>query len=136
MFTGGFFIGKANGDKASRVIEFGYQHPEQENRIDTKEMYSDIEHQSTIDNIMMILMAKEKITNVQVNSTQPDIYLTVKSPKKYVGLISSSVWFTDEGAIIGPVGEDQNDSYYRINKGEADYIKEKAGYDNYQNSSM
>lgn len=78
----------------------------------------------------MIYLHKDQISNVNVNLDKPDVHISVINPKESAGLISSRLWFTNEGAIIGVrSGESWNQvKYFEINIDKANYIKEQIGY--------
>lgn len=127
-FLGGYMTGKVNAGEASREIRIGYDNIENVGRIDIKKVITDIENQEVVDNFMMIYLTKEKI--LSPNLANPNVYISVISPKQFTGLIDSRLWFTDEGAVIGMrSGEswDQVD-YFKINKNDANYIKEQIEY--------
>ncbi|MGG3800617.1 hypothetical protein [Metabacillus fastidiosus] len=68
--------------------------------------------------------------NANPDTENPNIYIEVISPKRSVGLIDSKVWFTNEGAIISKRSGKSWDEveYYKLDKEDADYIKENIDY--------
>lgn len=129
-FIGGYFTGSMNNNEASREIRIGYKNIENPTQVDYHHVFKDNEEQSIVDNFLMIYLHKEKIENVNLDAETPDIYIKVTSPKRSVGLIDSRLWFTNEGAIIGQrSGESWEEvEYYRINIGDANYIKDNIDY--------
>jgi hypothetical protein len=126
IFLGGYFAGSINNNEASREIKIGYNNSDNPNQVDYNHIFTDTENQTIIDNFMMIYLHKEKITNVNLDVENPDIYISLMSPRQSVGLIDSRVWFTDEGAIIGERRGESWDrvEYYQIDESDANYIKE------------
>lgn len=127
-FLGGYLIGKGNTGEASREIRIGYDNKEIDGRIDIAKVISDTESQEIVDNFMMIYLTMEEITNP--NLANPNVHISVISPKQSTSLIDSRLWFTNKGAVIGiRSGEswDQVD-YFAINKNDANYIKEQVDY--------
>lgn len=130
LLLGGYFAGSINNNEVSREIKIGYKNNENPNRIDFPKSFTDVENQPIIDNMLMIYLNKKKIANVNIDVENPDIYIKVISPREFVGLIDSKVWFTDEGAIIGEHhGEDWDKvKYFKVDESEANYIKEIIDY--------
>ncbi|MFC4025529.1 hypothetical protein ACFOUV_17245 [Oceanobacillus longus] len=130
IFLGGYFTGNINNNEASRELRIGYKNNENPNQVDYSNIFTDTENQTIIDNFMMIYLHRDKLTNVNQDVENPDIYIVVMSPKQSVGLIDSRVWFIDEGAIIGErIGESWNQvEYYQIDKSDVNYIKEIIDY--------
>lgn len=123
-------IGKANPDEASREIIIGYENTENVGQIDIKKVITDTENQGIVDNFLMIYLYKERILDTNHDLGQPDVHISVMSPRQSTGLIDSRLWFTNEGALIGiRSGEswDQVD-YFEINKSDANYIKKQIDY--------
>ncbi|WP_332647049.1 hypothetical protein [Lysinibacillus sp. 54212] len=121
--------GNVNSTEASREIRIGYDNLENVGQIDIKKIITDTEDQDIVDNIMMIYLNKEKISNPNVE--YPDVHISVLSPRMSSGLIDSRLWFTDEGAIIGMRSGESWDrvDYFKINKNDADYIKKQIHYE-------
>jgi ABC-type oligopeptide transport system substrate-binding subunit len=130
IFLVGYVAGSINHNEASREIKIGYNNSDNPNRVDYNHIFTDTENQTIIDNFMMIYLHKEKITNVNLDVENPDIYISLMSPRQSVGLIDSRVWFTDEGAIIGERRGESWDrvEYYQIDESDANYIKENIDY--------
>lgn len=130
IFLGGYFIGYFNNNEASREIRIGYQNSFNPDRIDYHNIFTDVENQSIIDNFLMIYLHKDKIEKVNIDVENPDIFISVISPKQSVGLIDSKVWFTNEGAIIALRSGESWDKieYFKIGTSDASYIKEIIEY--------
>ncbi|MGG3928693.1 hypothetical protein ABET51_22320 [Metabacillus fastidiosus] len=130
IFLGGYFTGSINNNEASTEIRIGYKNSNNPDQIDYSTIFTNIENQDIVDNFIMIYLQKEKITNVNPDTENPDIYIDVISPKRSVGLIDSKVSFTNEGAIIGKRSGESWDEveYYKIDKEDANYIKENIDY--------
>ncbi|MGJ9459870.1 hypothetical protein [Oceanobacillus sp. CF4.6] len=127
---GGYFTGNINNNEASRELRIGYKNNENPNQVDYSNIFTDTENQTVIDNFMIIYLHRDKIANVNLDVENPDIYISLISPKQSVGLTDSKVWFIDEGAIIGErIGESWDQvEYYQIDKSDANYIKENIDY--------
>ncbi|GGD09585.1 hypothetical protein [Pontibacillus salipaludis] len=125
LFLGGYFVGINSPNEASREIRFGHQNSEHPNRVDDRYVFTDVENQTIIDTVMMIYVHKKPIENANVNEENPDLYMSVMSPRKSVGLIDARIWFTSDGAIIGERnGESWSEvEYYEMDESEAAYIK-------------
>ncbi|WP_243291794.1 hypothetical protein [Bacillus sp. FJAT-47783] len=119
-----------NSNEASREIWIGYDDNENVGQIDIKKVITDTESQGIVDNFMMIYLNKEKIFDANKELGKPDVHISINSPKQSTGLIDSRLWFEDEGAIIGiRSGESWNQvDYFKINKDDADYIKEQIDF--------
>ncbi|WP_307346310.1 hypothetical protein [Metabacillus malikii] len=130
IFIGGYFTGYINNNEASREIRIGYKNNVNPNQVDDKNIFTDTENQTIIDNFMMIYLHKEKVTDTQMDLENPDIYLNVINPKRSIGLIESRLWFNDRGAIIGErVGESWDEvEFFQIDNSDATYIKETIDY--------
>lgn len=133
LFSAGYFTHKLTNEtvqEVSREVQFSYQSPEQPDQIQVKQSYTNVEDQNIVDNIMMILMHKKPSSEV-MDVDQPDMYISVLSPKQHIGLVDARVWFTESGAVIGDrVGEgwDQVD-YFEVNEQDADYLKEQGEFE-------
>ncbi|UFU00386.1 hypothetical protein KO561_05415 [Radiobacillus kanasensis] len=130
LFLAGYWTGHLHNKEAFREIRIGYQNADNPNRIDYKMVFTDTENQSIVDNFLMIYIHKEKVGNVNIDVDNPDIYFEMGSPKQSVRLINSRMWFTEDGAVIGErKGENWDQvEYFRIDKSDADYMKEKIDY--------
>lgn len=131
VFAGGYFTGKVNSKEVSREIRIGYENIQHAGQIDFKKVFTDLENQNVIDNLMMIYLYKKETLTPPANPDKPDIYLSVLSPKQSTGLIDSKLWFTKEGAIIGVrSGVDWDEpNYFEINNDYANYLKEQIDYE-------
>ncbi|OEH93618.1 hypothetical protein [Bacillus solimangrovi] len=130
LFLGGYLIGSMTSEKASREIQVIYADLEHEGRFNIEKVITDVDDQSVVDHFMMIFMHKKETTNIKKLARKPDVYISIMSPKRFVGLVNSSVWFTSEGAIIAHREEEssQNKTYYQIDEADAAYIKEQIEY--------
>ena len=129
-FFSGYLTGKVKFNEASREIRIGYDNLENIGQIDIKKVITDTENQRIVDNFLMIYLHKEQISNINVNLDKPNVHISVINPKESTGLISSRLWFTNEGAIIGVRSGESWDQvkYFEINIDKANYIKEQIGY--------
>ncbi|QST01134.1 hypothetical protein IMZ31_06110 [Pontibacillus sp. ALD_SL1] len=131
LFLGGYVVGIITHNEVSREIRFGYQHSEQPNRVDYPHVFTDLENQTIIDNLMMTYLHKEKIESANVNVEKPDLYMSVGSPKQSVILISARIWFTPDGAIVGERrGENWDEvAFYKWDNRDARYIMDTINYE-------
>jgi len=123
-------IGKVKFNVASREIRIGYEDIENVGQMNIEKVFTDIENQGKVDNFMMIYLKMKQISTLNPNPENPDVHISVLSPKQSTGLIDSRLWFTKDGAVIGirsGVSWDQVD-YFEINKDDAQYIKEQIGW--------
>ncbi|KGP92407.1 hypothetical protein N780_02065 [Pontibacillus chungwhensis BH030062] len=127
----GYVVGTITHNEVSREIRFGYQHSEQANRVDYPHVFTDVENQTIVDNLMMTYLHKEKIESANVNVEEPDLYMSVGSPKQSVILINARIWFSTDGAIVGERrGESWDEvAFYRMDERDARYIMDTIEYE-------
>lgn len=128
VFGGGYFAGAKINAEVMKEVRIGYQNEGNPNRVDYHKVYTDLENPEIIDSFLMIYFNREKIENVSVDLQNPDLYIELNNPKYWIGMMSSEIWFTDEGAIMGD-GAGEQMMFYEIDEGDAEYIKTTIGYE-------
>jgi hypothetical protein len=132
IFFGGVLTGKyVFQEEVSREIRVGYQDNERSDVINFEKIIKNTEDQAVIDNFMMIFMNKKEAAAPGVDLEQPDVYISVTSPKQFTGLIDSRIWFREDGAIIARRSGKSWDEvdYFSLSVQDADYIKETIEYE-------
>ncbi|MDN3020180.1 hypothetical protein PH210_28975 [Paenibacillus sp. BSR1-1] len=124
LFFGGLVAGKTIYNKPTREVLIGYDNTNYPGQIDYRKKITDIKDQWTIDNLQQIFMGSKQIEFENITRAKPDVHIKIKSPKAFVTLTHSDIWFNEEGALI-KIGEDD---YRTINIGDAAAIKKMIDY--------
>lgn len=131
VFGGGYLVGAQYSAEVMKEVRIGYQNEGDPNRVDYHRVYTNLEDPLIIDSFFMIYINREKVADVDLDLQHPDLYLELNNPKDWVRLKGSEIWFQEDGAIMGEsVGESGDQMiFYRIDEGDANFIKETIGYE-------